>query len=194
MPTGNLYLLTTICQFSGQDMLNMFHYLQVSGSGDAGDLIEAFEGDVVPAIRNLMATQAYFYAVKAEDKADPTDFDFDLVGAAGLRSGEVMPPHDAVSFTYLANRNDCRGGGKRIGGYPEVFNSSGYLAPFGNPYVAAAEVAFESNISNVNGVWRPVIYGKRYGTPGYFSNPLSGVSFFNLTTQNGRNIYTSPGL
>jgi len=198
MASGDLYKLTLrgIVANSNQKTLNIFHYLQTTGGGGANDLGTAFYGDVLPSIRAICHQNQSFVQILTEDMADPTDFDSINFGLAGQVAGEQMPTQDALSFTYVSNRNDARSGGKRFGVYSEALQNGGVKQGSASALIAALETELESNLTDLSSnAWRPVIYGKRLplGSTTYYSNPISGVQWFGFTTQNNRKFYTGPG-
>jgi len=193
--TGNLYELTAYGRIGNQDCISVFHYLQVSGAGDADRLNLAFVGDVIPYFQDVQTAGFEWLSLTAKDKADPTDFDILPILLPGHSSGDSsLPTHVTWSWTYISNRLDARSGGKRISGIGEAMISSGVATGAYLTRVIGLESVLESPISDGADVFRPVIYGKRLGSVGFFSNPLSGVSYLGITSQNSRKFYTSPGL
>lgn len=194
MASGDLYEVHLKANCDGQNLLNVFHYLQTSGASGAETLANAFLAMVVGKIQDCVATTTTFFAILAKDKVDPTDFHAISINRVGLFTGEQMPTHDAISFTYVSNRLDARSGGKRFGVPSESSQNGGDPAGSMVGKIATLEAALEANVTDFSSnAWRPVIYGKRTGGTGYYSNPLSAVRFLGFTTQNNRKFYTSPG-
>lgn len=200
MASGDLYELHLIGHMGNQDTLNVFHYLQTSGSGGAANLANGFGAVVLPDLREVMTTGAEIRRVFAKDKANPTDFGTNIVNQAGFVTDSSLPVHLTWSFTYISNRLDARSGGKRFSGIGETMLSSGVATLTYQAKLVVLAATLESNITLGADSWRPVIYGKRYiaatqeYTEAYFANPLAGVDYLGVTSQNNRKFYTSPGL
>lgn len=194
MASGSLYVLELKGIGQGQNFLNVFHYLQTSGSDGAPQLSARFYTVVMPRIMDVTSLFVTYTEIAVRDKVDPTDFYSLSISDEGNRAGSILPTHDALSYTYKVNRLDCRSGGKRFAGVSESDVQNGVIVPPFVTEVTALEVALEQQQVQGGSTWRPVIYGKRTGSSGYFTNPLSSVVFLGVTTQNTRKFYTSPGL
>jgi len=195
--TGDLYELKVISIANGQNLLNVFHYLQTAGAGGAPQLVPTFQLQVWTDVNLMLHPSTQRVSTIAYDMVDPTDFFVSGTIAIGaFAAGDAMPNQDALSFTYVVNRLDARSGGKRFGLYGEGCQNAGAMVGGMVVRIADAELALQSNISDVSlNTWRPVVYGKRTGGGStYFSNPISSVRFFGFTTQNNRKFYTSPGV
>lgn len=125
MAVGDIYEVTDVQTFLGQQTLNVYFYRQdapfVPLSGNtATALAEEWEASVLPAIAACQTNALTHVEVRARNLFDPTDAGSALSGVAGsLSSPDVLPAHDAYGLTLKHDNPSIRPGGKRISGVGE---------------------------------------------------------------------------
>lgn len=197
MPALNdVYEVKLFTRALGQNMLNVFHYQATNAVGDSSELANRFGLTVCDKVRVLLSSETIYDHIEVKNQNDPTDFT-SWVGAFsnGTRNGIAATPQDALSFVYVSGRTDARSGGKRFGVLAAGDIIDGALTSALATQLGAAEAALESSISGVSCIYRPRIWGQRTtATPLLkFPNPITGVQFNGVYSQNTRKFYTSPG-
>lgn len=194
MATNDVYKIVSKGVSNGQAVVNIYHYWTFSGSTTASDMADFFRNTLLPAVASLCSTSTHFQSVEVKNLQNPLDFAALTYDVQGIQSGENLPTHDAVSFTYLVNRSDAKSGGKRFGQIVETVQNNGVPSALYNTFLVSCETVLSNLYLVAGGAMAPVVLGKRRGQLGVYPNQLAGVRFFGFTTQNNRKFYKSVGL
>lgn len=177
---------------SGNDIVNVFNYLpqlvNPTPEDTAALLIEAFQGDVIPAMINVMSVSYNLYRVVAFDVYDVTNFAEVALSNSGAVTGEYLSKFVAWTFQtprLAAGRH--KRARKSIGGVSQTSlandepttSAIADLAALGTAMGSVITPASEANVS-----FQPILVQKeRYLIPN--SDPAAyGYRYYsNLTIQ-----------
>lgn len=175
MAVGERYKLNIRGAYAGVVFENRYWYLQVSGVGDAGLLIDAFVEDVIPSLKPVQDSLVIYSEGEAVNQEDPTDFATQTIAAVGNVIGEGLPPFCQWSFKLNTTDSRIRSGGKRIVGIPETLQQDGGASVPALALLATLGTALESLVvDSVSGAtFVPILY-----TPG---NIATGGSELEVT-------------
>lgn len=173
MATDNdVYQLTHTSLFDGVQVENVYFYQRGTGiSAGAEELANEWYEQVWPTINDFRSDDITSQAISVDNLFDPADtftIFHSIVGEYG--NVEVLPPHDAVSFTLTRENATTRNGGKRMAGVPEgvqvdgIMNDSTWLthmAELGAKFIAPI-------LGTLAAEWfLPVIVGRIEESTGY---------------------------
>jgi len=199
MPSGDLYQLTDVQTYLGQQVLNVYYYKQIAepsvGVSNIA-LVRAWEDFVMATIGPVQNEGLDHVGVRVINLDNPDDFLLSPNSFAGTVSGDGMPPY--VTFAFRLNRASraVRNGQKRIGGISESSVGDGLVNPGLATNIAAIEVALGAIITDtISGAsFQPrIVHLATEAGPG--GDPpatpradytISSVEFTSVSTQNTR--------
>lgn len=192
MAIGDLYRVIDHQSFDGQEVLNVYHYVQTDGAGAADELLTAFNEDMIPSIRAVQNTSLTHTLLEAINLDNDADFGSMALTSsnAGTRAGESLPVFTCWAFRYNRATRAVRNGQKRICGPNEGDQSGGdaisaMLTPL-NALAGAMEDPVTETVTSSS--WKPVIV-RTTGTSApftYTSFDISSVQYVRISTQNTR--------
>lgn len=196
MAIGDKYELTFHSTLLGVDMLNKFHYSQVTndtmvGPPQALALAKAFDAIVLPALQFIQSTSVVYGQIEVANLTDLSDFaSFPSTSTPhGNEAGDVLPPWVTASFIYHRASRDFRNGAKRFSGISEG-DISGVNPSV--PWLASA-IGLSAILEGIlaaplitDGTWQPGYFGKRHSDHLRVFTGISGVSFNRVGSQNTR--------
>lgn len=126
--TAQVVELIDVQDFLGQQVLNVYHFVDPSGTGDENDVVEDFISDTIPLIKVIQSTQLTHTDIRHRlvfPTAELTADRFIVPPIAGLQDGVADASCDAYSakwgigstvvlaggFTGHIKRGGCRIGG-----------------------------------------------------------------------------------
>jgi len=156
MALADIYVLDHAQSFLGEPIHNLYTYERL-GTGSAQDLIDAFQSDMLPAIRTIQASQIKTDYLKAWSLGNLSDMAEEDISSAGLVVDvQMLPVFNAINYSMPSNNREVRGGSKRIAGVPENFQVDGTITDAG--YIATLnllKVAYGAEISvDTTNFWR----------------------------------------
>jgi len=190
----NRYEILDGQELFGQDVLNVYYYKQVLGSGGtAADLKAAYQGYMYPVLQAVQSVGLAHVAIAVRNLDDPTDFVIELVfpQVLGTVTGDSMPPFVAWAFRMNRTQLNVRNGWKRIGGVPEAGQNGGIPIAGYTPLLDDVAVTMGANLVSAGVTFEPRIMRKTV-TPGppkittYTDFPMGTVQFTSISTQNTR--------
>lgn len=128
MATGDLYELTDIQTLEGQQVLNVYHYKQVSEPTSGTSILalgDAFYTFVQLPMFSVQTEFLQHVGLRIINLDNPDEFALVTEGETGTVPGETLPPFCSWAFRYNRSSRLVRNGQKRIGGVPEGFNDNG---------------------------------------------------------------------
>lgn len=197
MPSGDLYevKLHQTWGAGGRPILNVFHYRQTVGDGDAEQLITALNFYLSGKIAMATSIQLKLVTWEVINLDDPGDYGFSTTNDnAGVIQGDALPAYVCFAFRLARNTRAVRNGQKRFAGVAEDVQSNGIvtngtqLTQLDNLALALAGSIDENAGDNV---WYPRIYRAEglnsKGQPVARADfPVSSVTYVGLSTQNSR--------
>jgi len=172
---------------TANEVLNVFHYEQTVGADTAASaLFVAFRDEVVANLAPIISNTLEITTVSVASLPNPTDFYTDYVYEPGTRVTDMSTAFLAWGFQYLSARSDARSGSKRFCGVAEGDQSNGQPSVNALILLTLLGSKLAATISSGGKSFKPVILGVRSGGVTLEKNPISGVSFTRVTTQNTR--------
>jgi hypothetical protein len=160
-----IYLLTHLMTYKGQEIMNVYFYNHTSGAGGSGILCAGFDDQMMPLLRAVQSADIYHKQISAYSLGDLSDFANLSLAGTGDYEVEALPPTDALGFTYKVNTRAVRPGSKRICGIPETVTTSGeILDPTYLGKVEALRLQMVDDVTGIADAFSPVIV-KRIKTP-----------------------------
>ena len=103
--------------YLGQQIRNVYWYDDSPQPGDAADLADTFNTNVIPSIRDVQNDALTHIELEVNNVDDLTDFTiFDLGGIAGTVTGTGAPPFIATQIKLVRATRAVRNGFKRYAG------------------------------------------------------------------------------
>jgi len=128
MALGDLFEVVDVQSLQGQDILNIYYYMNVNVEYSSDDLAEWWIAQVLPDIANAQSPDLQHTEVRVRNLFDASDIATQITGNYGelvTSPAETLPRHDAYSFTLYGPGNTTRPGGKRIAGLVETMQTDG---------------------------------------------------------------------
>lgn len=159
MALADIYVLDHAQEFGTEPLHNIYCYEKL-GEGDAYDLINAFQADILPSVLalqvNTMVTR-FISAYSLGNLADLAEETINAVGSYG--ADQMLPVFNAVNLTLKPTSRAVRPGSKRVSGIPETVTGNGIITDA--EYLGRIEtlrLAFGNEISTDDeNFWRLVI-------------------------------------
>lgn len=187
-----LFKLTHAQEMRGQQCFNIYHFLDISGQGSCRSLADLFAQHKAPAVASIQGAVVNHQYVQVEEMQgliEPhTEF---LVGLAGGRTGQTLPPHDAYGLTLTVATAATRSGAKRIVGIHEDDQQQGTITDIWKAIIDAVAQILAAYVADAITEYLPVIISEV--TDGWTVNPIMGGNYLRITTQNSRKYYTNSG-
>jgi hypothetical protein len=159
MANGDIYELTHNSIFGGQDVDNVYYYLQddnfpvgVSEAQIAAGVATRFYATVATALKACLTGDVAFQSIYVRNLFDPTSFHTEYVTDVGthqIASGDTLPPHDAVNITFSTANQQIGPGSKRLSGIAEGAQTDGIITSVS---LLAAYAAYAASATGVMGV------------------------------------------
>lgn len=112
----------------GKRINNIYHVERANAGETAGAISDAFQNDILPALRALQNDSVVNDELYITNLGDSTDFGtFTLTGALGLRPGAGSPKFVSGALRFPTIDRDIRNGYKRFGGMQESDYEDGVL-------------------------------------------------------------------
>lgn len=129
MAANDFYEVKLFGSLGGQQTLNIFWYLQTSGSDGADLLAASFFTNLLPLIRDCASSAWTTARTYVSNWSVPTDFiDDTYAPLAGTRPSIYDTPQSAIAFYQPRKRTDMRQGRKRFSGVAGADVNNGQLA------------------------------------------------------------------
>lgn len=191
MSLGDIYELTHDQRLLGQQVINRYHFENTDIAGDAEDLAEAFNLDVLPFVQAAQHQDVTYVRLVIVNYDDPTDFvEFDLTGQGGGRTtSPVMPSHICGQLVLRRSSREIRNGFKRYAGVTEADVTANSLTQAYQDLLSDIATALINPIDNIAGaIFRLRLYGgvtQNRAAP--IVVPIASISVdATVTTQNSR--------
>lgn len=172
MALGDLWQIRAVGTLLGQEINNIFWYIQTT-SGGTGQAADAAAGmwlqKISPAVKAVQHQDFVWTTMVATNWStglEQAEYPVTSGGAGTVTVGDCMPSFNAWGFTYRKSVPLYSSGGKRIAGVPEAWNS-------GNSFVGDAGLMDEVVDSLGNGL----INGSFVGKPVVLVTQLGGVPY-----------------
>jgi hypothetical protein len=137
LATNDVYELTDIQTYAGQEVVNVYFYKQLSGSfvdtfnpTPAGTLIDRFIALALPQIAAIQTANLQHIEIKCRnlfDDADASDKGVSVPGTYGATSLDVLPIFNAHAFQLSGVGSVVKDGAKRIAGVVETGQTNGLV-------------------------------------------------------------------
>lgn len=195
MATNDIIRLTVRGQTANQEIVNVFHYKQVSaGTLVLEDLHNAFMDDVLSPLSVICSSSMTWSRFTYEQLTTGGIF-LDLIlesPSNGAVTGDQLPPNVCYTFTYLRKVRGNRNGYKRFSGVPEAWQNGGELSSGHNTEIGAVAAGLAADLTTVASVvFRPGVLHKMLNgqliDPPVFQE-IQTVTFTGIGTQNTRKI------
>lgn len=186
---GDVYKVISKMTYLGQNCVNVYHYRQTTAPGDAGDLANEFDNDVITTMLPVQHSGVVHNGVEVINLDNLTDFATLNVNRAGTNAG-IAPMPSFVSWSFKLDRSgrDLRNGGKRIVGVCEESTSGNAPIAAIEPTLDALAQDFAKTLTDLasGGSWEPVIVRRNHPTKPDALTLVAGASFTRISTQNSR--------
>lgn len=184
MSVGDVYEIVDVQTLKGQQVLNVYTYLQFGAvvpvpptPNIAAVLAVAFsEHDVFLNALGLQSTEVEHTAIKVRNLFDVSD-QYDLIGSwlgENGTAGGIQTTFDAIGFLEGIDNGAVRPGHKRLAGIPDANADDGVITNAGELSTAAAYANAASTNIQAGSIlpvdtWSPVVVKRvRSGTPGNY--------------------------
>lgn len=190
MAVNDLYQLTDVQSYFGQECVNVWWFQQLQGVGDAMDLAEAFASERLPTIVGLQSNEVLHERIVVVNYNNLSDF-AELAPTAfnrGVRISTPLPPFVAWGFKLNRPTRAIRSGAKRFVGVTEGDIAGNEPDPdFLDNLQLAAEI-FESTFTGAgeNRYQPQIVRLNRETGQVVFDVGINSVSWNRITTQNSR--------
>ena len=196
MAVGDLWEVRDIQEFLGQQVINVYHYVQLtdpdigSEAAIAAELNTQFYANVASMVTAIQDVALTHVRLESAQFGSFTAFDVVSNGDNGQVSGDALPSFAAWAFRLNRESRVVRNGSKRVGGVPESYQVNGLATSAAitamGPYITGltAILSFDSIP-----VWQPVIL--RVPPDGSLPtvwSAIADVGFGTVTSQNSRKI------
>lgn len=186
---GDVYKVISKMTYLGQECVNIYHYMQGALGGDAAELADEFDDDVITTMLPVQHTGVVHEGVEVINLDDVADFATLNVNRAGTNAG-IAPMPSFVSWSFRLDRatRSVRNGGKRIVGVCEESTSGNSPIAAIEPTLAALAADFAKTlVHGTSGAeFIPVIVRRNSATLPDATVAVAGASFVRLSTQNSR--------
>jgi hypothetical protein len=186
---GNIYQVKVHQRLLSQDLMNVFYYEQVTAAGDATELAETVDNEIVDLMLPIQVDDLEHFGVEVINLDDLTDFftlNVNKFGSTGAT--ESLPSFVAYAFRLNRTTRETRNGAKRIAGVPEgAVNGNTVVAPFVAPAVTLANaMGAELTAAVTLNRYKPVIHRRGSATLPDATNDVASCTFLGVSTQNSR--------
>lgn len=176
--------------YQGKEVTNVYWYQQISSTGSAEKLVDAFIATMLPALLTIQNLGVEHYQVEALNFDNEADFHSEglTTSNTGSRTGDGLPSFVAWGFKLNRPTRAIRSGAKRVVGVSESDQNNGVVA-----------AGFDDDVANVADVMASVIGDTELGEyqPQIVTiSPLTGLiindvginsaSYMRITSQNSR--------
>lgn len=192
MATGDLYQLIDVQSQSGQQVLNVYYYKQVS-EGTATNqvlaLASAFESTLMGPIRDVQSIVVIHDHYQIINTDNTAEFGNVSTGEDGNIGGDVLPPFVAYSFRWNRVDRAVRNGQKRIAGVPENFQNGGVATAAAEILLDVLATLMGNNITDptTEAIFRPqIVHRSVPGVPIYTPYNVGSVEYTRISSQNTR--------
>ena len=158
MPLNTTYQIVHVQAFEGREILNVYFYDHIAGTGISGDLGLAFQSNIEPLVNALQCDVIENLGLEVSNLGVTTDFSTLTGVGGGNNAEEMLPPTIAISYTFKSTDRAIRPGGKRYAGVAGDFVAIDTITSA--PYLAAMETlraALAANIVSGGDTWQPVL-------------------------------------
>ena len=190
MAEGSVYEARINYTYAGVDMVNVFHYEQLSGAGNALELADEIYDDLIGPMRNIQHPGVIYGLIEVINLDSLTDFALsaEAAGETGNQTAQAAPTFETVTYILTRTTRETRNGRKAFGGLPDTISD---INTVDSTFASQAEnlrLALETNLGNLDGdEWRLVILGlPNASRPTRVLNPVSSVQQPYISTQNSR--------
>jgi len=194
---GDHYILTmktVASSFPGFPAFNVFAYEQITSTGGAADIAEAFVDTIPVLIAAVLSNLCAIVELNTYCIEDDAEFDLTTFAESGDISGDVLPPFTGWTFQYNRATRAAHNGRKNFGLVPESAWASNAPASGVLPNLTAIGTALGDDLVGASGNYRPRIWRragtyKEDGVPTVFPDtfyPVSAVVFKTVGSQNSR--------
>lgn len=176
MADGDHYRLTLHQTLRFQRVLNVFHYFQVGGTGNASNISSLFQATVVAALAAMTSDDLSYDRLVIENLDDEFDVweDITVTPSVGGVTDQPAPLRLALAFRSSRPSMAYRYSWKRFAGI-----ASGILTSpvwnISNANVIAAATALTATLVGGTGEWKPCQI--RYTYPGGGASPTHEMRY-----------------
>lgn len=162
MAFNDIYELTDVMTQKGQTIYNVYYFRQnnLSVPTSASDLLDSFEGSLLPEVLDIQGADVLHTTLKARNLFNEGDNAERAISEAGNGGAtDEFPVFTALGFTLGQDNGAVKNGAKRFAGIPEaaaldgVINDAAFIVA-----VLALQTALETVLPvGLAAVWSPVI-------------------------------------
>lgn len=191
------YVLTTRANFSGvavgiNDINNVFAYEDIPSDGNAVDLGESFQANVLPDILAVTSNGVIYNQIEVINLDDPADWSLTTFSSVGLRAGDMLPGFAAWQYEYVRAVRIPNNGRKAFAGVAEGDQAGGSATGTIVPLLATLATTLLADVVGAGSTYITRIWRRAgdYGDPPVaFPDTfydVSAVVYRRISTQNSR--------
>lgn len=126
---NDVFMVTDISQCLGQECINVYFYRQnVVGDNSADDVLDSFEGQVLPAVLALQTDDVLHTTLIAQNLYTPSERASRTISEVGANTGgNTMNNFTAYGFSLNQDNGAIRNGSKRIVGVQDDVSVDGVI-------------------------------------------------------------------
>lgn len=173
----------------GQDTVNRFFYKRNSFTGNATDLLNAFQTSILPAIKANVTFDQHYVGITVTAKFDTSMFATWVGDTQGLINSETATSVLAWSIELIPLIISQRAGGKRIGGIAESDLSGNAPTGVAMTRLASMATVLGGTLNGIVSSYKPHIPTTRkvLGVPTFLGyEPILAGIFRRVSTQRSR--------
>ena len=128
MAIVDMYNIVHDMTLLNKPMLNVYQVERANSGETAGAVSDAFQNDILPAIRLFQTNDVVNNELRIFNMGDPLDFgSFTLSASLGFRTGLVSPRFVSAGIRFPSTNRDVRSGFKRFAGAEESDYTDGVI-------------------------------------------------------------------
>lgn len=194
MALDDRYGVTAAGSYDGATFYNVFHYLQTTSSGDAGNLLASFVGNVLTPMASIMQESAQIEQIAVINLDNEADYASQILSTPepGVRTGEGEPCWMTWTYRYTRVSRGNHHGRKAFPGVSETDHSGRFpTAGMLTVLEALAAVLYAPIGDGAGSTYYPKIFrAANTIKPGYDNAmallPVASVAFSKISTQKSR--------